>query len=302
MDYREAREAFFAPRDGAIAQLGWASPARRLRDAIEPLATVSFWSEPAYDAYAALGLDFLTGYVFSRASVLGEPDPAVVASAFGVFDPDAVAALYTAGREACSLADVRAARLDGATAALHGALGDLEESSELADTVAALRSALESAPALGRPLFAGLAALPWPENLLARLWHACSMLREHRGDAHLAALVVAGLDGLQANLLTELWVGWEPQSYASTRAWSPEAMSAAAGALGTRGLSSDGALTDDGRVLREDVERATDAAEASLLAVLGPELDDLIERLDGWSQRVVDLGWFPPDPLKRASG
>ena len=61
MDYSEARAAFFVPRPDAGPGTRWQSPARRLRDALEPLATVSFWAEPAYDAYAALGLDFLTG-------------------------------------------------------------------------------------------------------------------------------------------------------------------------------------------------------------------------------------------------
>src|SRR5688500_2938096 len=99
--------AFFGPRDEP-ARTGWESPARLLRDAVEPRATVSFWAQPAYDRYAALGLDFLTGYVWSRSSVLGEAEPSVVAAAFGVFEPTAVAGLLGAARDACSLADVRA--------------------------------------------------------------------------------------------------------------------------------------------------------------------------------------------------
>jgi len=83
MDYAEVREAFFQLRDTAAPEPGtsvWQSPARRLRDAIEPIATICYWSEPAYDAYATLGLDFLQGYVWSRGCVLGEPDGGVVAA------------------------------------------------------------------------------------------------------------------------------------------------------------------------------------------------------------------------------
>ena len=79
MDYAEVREAFFQLRDTSAPEpgtSGWQSPTRRLRDAIEPIATICYWSEPAYDAYAALGLDFLQGYVWSRGCVLGEVAPA----------------------------------------------------------------------------------------------------------------------------------------------------------------------------------------------------------------------------------
>src|SRR5947207_1327318 len=79
----------------------------------------------------------------------------------------------------------------------------------------------------GRPLFAGLAGLPWPADELGQLWHACAMLRELRGDSHLAACVAAGLTGLEANILTELQVGWPLHSYTATRGWPPEAMNLA---------------------------------------------------------------------------
>ena len=91
MDYAEAQAAFFTPREGEVRPLAFTSPARTLRDALEPVATVCFWSEPAYDAYAALGLDFLQGYVFSRSSVLGDAEPSVAAAAFGVFEPGLIA-------------------------------------------------------------------------------------------------------------------------------------------------------------------------------------------------------------------
>jgi hypothetical protein len=126
MDYAEAREAFFQarPSDAPPARTsGWQTPARTLRDAIEPVATICFWAEPAYDAYAARGLDFLQGYVWGRASVLGEPEGTVVAYAFGVYEPGLIASLYDSGRATCGLAEVRAAKEAGAVAALREVLG-----------------------------------------------------------------------------------------------------------------------------------------------------------------------------------
>lgn len=302
MDYTEAQAAFFGPRDGETRELDWSSPARALRDAIEPLATICFWSEPAYDAYAARGLDFLQGYVWGRASALGEPEPAVAAAAFGVFEPGLIADVYASGRATCSLEDVRAAKAEGSSAALRAVLGEAAELDGLEQTVTALRAAAESAPAHGRALFAGLAAQPWPEDPYAALWHACTLLREHRGDAHLAATVLAGLDGVQANALTELWIGWEPTTYTASRGWSPEAMAAGTAALEERGLVSGDALTAAGTTLRERIETSTDAAEQSVVDSLGDDLATLVARLDGWATRVVERGWFPPDPYKRAAG
>ena len=153
-----------------------------------------------------------------------------------------------------------------------------------------------------RILHAGLRALPWPEDPIGQLWHACTILREHRGDGHLAAYVAAGLTGLQANVLTEARVGWEPLSYTATRGWSPEAMEQARAELTARGLLSDGALTAAGTALRDQVEQTTDRLVQPAIDAAGPELADAVARLDEWSQQVTEAGWFPPDPYKRASG
>lgn len=299
MDYAEAREAFFQPRPGAQAETGWDSPARRLRDAVEPLATVVFWAEPAYERYAALGLDFLSGYVWSRSSVLGQADAGVAAAAFGVFEPGAVAALLEAGRAACSLEQVRAARVEAAAEVLGELVGDDDG---LDDVLAALRAAAVQADVAGRPMYAGALGQPFPDDRHAALWHAATLVRECRGDSHLGACVAAGLTGLEANLLTELWVGYQPLTYSATRAWSPEAMAAAQAALRDRGLLDGDQLSAAGRSLREQVETATDGAVAPVVDALGDRLDDVVERCTAWGSAVVERGWFPPDAYKRAAG
>jgi len=302
MDYAEVREAFFQMRDAGAAEpgtSGWQSPARRLRDAIEPIATICYWSEPAYDAYAALGLDFLQGYVWSRGCVLGEPDGGVVAAAFGVFEPGLIVQLYDAARAAAGLADIRAAREAGAVTALRTVLGAPER---VAEVTAALRRGVEAADTAGRPLFAGLSGLPSPADELGQLWHACAMLRELRGDSHLAACVAAGLTGLEANILTELRVGWPLHSYTTTRGWPPETMNLATASLSERGLIADDTLTGAGASLRADVEEATDRQLAPVRDAIGPALFDILPPLQEWSRQIVEHGWFPPDPYKRASG
>ncbi len=297
MDYAAARDAFFQPRPGAVLAAP-TSPARALRDAIEPIAMVCYWGGPAYDAYAALGMDFLSGYVWSRASTLGEADASVAAAAFGVFEPGLVADLHAAGRASATLEQIRTAREDGSVATLESALGDVDPTG----VVEKLRAGLAAADVAGRPLYAGSAGLPWPDRPLAALWHATTLLREYRGDGHLAACAAHALTGLEANILTELHVGFEPLSYTGTRGWSPEAMAAATAALEKRGLIAAGALTPEGRALREGIEDATDRSVAPVIDALGSDLADLTATLDGWSDRVVAAGWFPPDPFKRRAG
>ena len=305
MDYAEARAAFFQPRpaDAPPARTSsWRSPARALRDAIEPIATICYWAEPAYDAQAAVGLDFLQAYVWGRASALGEPEGTVVAAAFGVFEPGLIASLYDSGRATCGLAEVRAAREKGAVAALREVLGNPDGLDGVSTAVEGLRRGAAAADSTGRAFHAGLTALPWPADPLGQLWHAATLLREHRGDSHLAACVACGLTGLEANLLTELRVGWEPQAYAGSRGWSPEAMDAATAVLTTRGLIAGGALTAEGEALRDGIEETTDRLVAPVVDAIGDDLPGLLTVLDGWSRQIVDRGWFPPDPYKRASG
>jgi hypothetical protein len=107
---------------------------------------------------------------------------------------------------------------------------------------------------------------------------------------------------LEANLLTELRVGWDPQAYTASRGWSPEAMDAATAVLTTRGLIADGALTAEGAALRDGIEEATDRLLQPVVDAIGDDFPGLLKLLDPWAQAIVDRGWFPPDPYKRATG
>jgi hypothetical protein len=301
VDYATARTVFLSPPAAPRATPRLPdTPARRLRDAAEPLATISFWSKGVNERFAALGLDFLTGYVWGRAAPMGEPCAPVVVAAFGVFEPGLISSLYEQARGLASREQVLAAREEGSVESLRALLPD----ADVEDAVEQLRRGTDALTGdlAGRPLFAGLVSLPWPADPLGQLWHAASLLREYRGDVHQAANVAAGLTGLQTNLMTEHWVGWEPTSYAATRGWSPEAMATAAADLAERGLATEGGLTEEGRRLRTAIEEQTEAALVPALAAIGPGLPELTRQLDEWSARVTAGGEAPPDPYKRISG
>ncbi len=301
MDYAQAQQAFLTPTGAGRPAAGIPdTPGRRLRDAAEPIATISWWGEPVNDRLAALGLDFLTGYVRGRSAPMGEPTAPVVVAAFGVFEPGFLTGLYERARTLAGRADVLEARERGVVESLRALL----PGADVTDAVTWLRRGADAAAAhvVGRPLFAGQLSLPWPADPLGQLWHAATLLREYRGDAHQAANVAAGLSAVQMNLLTEYWIGWEHGAYAGTRGWSPAAMAEGDAGLVRRGLVADGRLTPAGRELRDDVEARTEAAMEPVLAAIGPDLPELTRQLDAWSAAVVAGGAAPPDVYKRIAG
>jgi hypothetical protein len=275
-----------------------ARPARRLRDAIEPVATHAAWARGPNEALAKLGLNFLTGYVWGRAAVLGEPPPAVVVAAFGVFEPNLVGALYEMGRAACVRAEVLAARAEATISSLEGIL----EGADVAAAATALRGAVEAADGTGRVLFVGLRSLEWPEEPVGQLWRACEALREHRGESHLAASLAAGLDPVEMNVLSELWLGMPIGSHATTFGWPADAVEAAAGRLQDRGLVDGRQLTAAGRLFRDEIEASTDAQQQATIDALGDDFEATVAAVDAWSAACVAAGAYPPDPYKRAGG
>jgi hypothetical protein len=304
MDYAAAHEVFFAEpaRQGPPPPaVNAPSPARRLRDAVEPLAVQVIFSREAADRYAELGLDnWLAAYVWQRVAGLGNPPATLVASVLAVFEPTAIAALYAEARGALARDDVIEIRLSAPAATVRRLLGDLD--AEAAPVVAVLRRGLAAADATARPLFAGLSGQPWPEDVVGQLVHACDLLREHRGDSHLTVCVAAGLDPVEMNVLTELYCGHPLLTYTATRGWSPRQMDDAVGRLRDRGLLTGAALSDDGLAYRRELEERTDRMQQPIVDAIGPDLDPAVDRLGTWSDLLVALGGAPPDPAKRASG
>jgi hypothetical protein len=155
---------------------------------------------------------------------------------------------------------------------------------------------------MGRPLFSGRRADGRPRDAVHCLWWACGLVREHRGDSHVAAAAAAGLDPVEMNILTELWIGMPVLSYTATRGWAPDVMQRAVARLEGRGWVRDGALTGEGMAERLSIEQRTDAQEQPIVAALGDRIDEVCSRLNHWGQLCIEAGAFPPDVLKRAAG
>lgn len=301
MDYETVVQVFFqpAPPDTPTPYpVAHARPARRLRDACEPLAMHAVWSRMTNERLAERGLNFLTSYVWGRAASLGEPPASLVVAAFAAFEPGFLTSVYEEARSHLSRADLLAIRDEATIASLQQVLGD----EDVTFAVATLRRGLAAADSTGRALFSGLRSRPWPESPLGQLWRACDMIREHRGDSHIAAYITAGFDPVAMNILTELYVGMPLSSYTATRGWSLDVIAAAAARLEDQGLVSDGALTPEGLRVRDEIEERTDAMEQPIIDAIGSDFAQLVEQLDRWSAACIAAAAFPPDDLKRAAG
>jgi hypothetical protein len=264
---------------------------------IEPVHAVTYFGPEALAAFTGLGLrGFWRGYFAGRSAPLGEVSPQVVTAVFHTFAPSFVARAIPGIWGLTTLQDALAARLDGAISALN-ALPATQDTAvkEVADLLCA---AIEDLDCSGRPLAAGNAALPVPDDELGRLWWAATVLREHRGDGHFAALTAASIDGCEAIVLRcamDLARGPMQQM----RGWSDEQWEAATARLTERGwLTGDGALTDAGRSVHADVENATDLAAARPWARLG------IERTERLSELLLPLARACADlaPITSPSG
>ncbi len=306
MDYDTIASMFLAPLTEPIPEPEVPStPARRLRDALEPIATQGWWSRSAANRVTSLGLGFFDGYVWGRAAALGEPAASVVVSTFGVFEPAFLSAVYNQGRSSATRSAVLAAREEGAAESLTTVLGEARraESEAAADTLLAALAGLDGC---ARPLFSGLRELPTPADEFGRLWRAAELVREHRGDGHLAACIAAGLTAVEMNVLTELWLGYPVGGYAASRGFGPDALAAAVASLAERGwVVGDvptATLTAEGRNVRVGLEDQTDRSQDALMAALGSAAETLIGQVSDIADALMTARVFPSDPRKRAAG
>jgi hypothetical protein len=296
------------PLDGEVAPpLVTASTARLLRDAVEPIATITFWSREANDAALDLGLSFIERYVRGRSAPLGTSNPSVVVSCFGTFEPTVILAVLAASNPEVSDAHILDARARGAIDALR-AVTEGTEGTEGMDLTAAdwagarLHEAMTEVDATARPLFGALRSLPYPTDPHGRLWRTAEMYREHRGDGNLAASIAAGRDPIEMNVMTELWLGYALGEYSSTRAFAPDRIAVAVEGLRRRGWMAGDVLTEEGRLAREEIERATDATQTPIIEGLGDEVGEVTNALAAIGRAVVDARAAPSDPRKRAAG
>jgi hypothetical protein len=174
------------------------------------------------------------------------------------------------------------ARQRGCVKALRRILGGRVEDPSFARAAELLTKAATSAPFEGRPMYAALRAIPVPDDVVARLFHAASLLREHRGDGHIVALMAEGVGRLEAHVLFALDMGMPAQKFGRIHHLPAAQLAAVIAGMRARGLiGDDGWLSEHGRSVKQRVEALTDDLAAKPYESLAPdELDELIATLE----------------------
>ena len=270
--------------------------ARTLWQRLELIHAVTYFAPEATGALSAAGYrGFWMGYFAGRAAPLGPVGPEIVAALFYNFAPARVARALPDAWGFAPPDAALAARLHGSVAALQRVLGEDVDDRDVTRAAELAARAADSAPLEGRALCAANRALPWPDDPLAVLWHAATVLREHRGDGHVATLTAAGVSGREANVVHAAAGITSRQVFEVARDYDDAEWAALVDGLAARGvLTTDGELTSEGRELKHDLERRTDEIALSAYAALDDaEIDRLASALTPIARAVVAAGDMP---------
>ncbi|GAB1813180.1 hypothetical protein MUNTM_22190 [Mycobacterium sp. MUNTM1] len=264
---------------------------------------VTYFAPEARAALDALGYrGFWMGYFAARSAPLGAAPREVVSAIFYNFAPERVAKALPAAWEIAGPQAALQARQESAVAALRryglGSDENIRVAAELAGRAA------RQAPLDARPLFAANLALPWPDDPPSALWHATTLLREQRGDAHVAVLAAAGISGRESNVLHAAAGNVSRDYIARTRDYDEASWRQHEQRLAERGLlNDDGTLTPAGRELKDHIELTTDTLALSALDALSDdEVETLFRALTPITRAVVAGGDVPaltPMTLRR---
>lgn len=269
--------------------------ARRLFELLEPICLVTYFADEPNEELAALGhRTYWDGYFAARAAPLGRVPAQVVDAAFYSFADGEVARHIPSAWETVPPEVSFAAWRRGSAASVRRILGDeLSDSPGLARAADLVTQAATSAPTQGRVLYAGWRTLPVPTDPVTRLWHSATMLREHRGDGHVAALLGARIGGTEAHVLSALEMGIHPPtSFGRVHHLPQQRLTEVMDGLRNRGLvDADGRFTDAGRATKERIEALTDELAAPPYdALSAAELDELTTELEPLAATMTAAG------------
>jgi hypothetical protein len=272
--------------------------ARKLSRSLEPYHGIIYFLPEATEAYGQLGVTGRDGYFASRSAPMGAVAPGVVIATFFNFNPALIEHAIPSAWEKTTPAALLDARLDAIDRGLRRLLGDVVDSKDVARAAELARAATDGCTTPGRPLYGGHASLPWPTAPHLVLWHAISLIREFRGDGHIACLVTERLDAVEA-LITHAASGAVPRvALQTSRAWSDEAWEAGIARLAARGIvNNQGEFSEAGTALRSRIEDQTDVLALPAWEALGEDgCNELRELVRPWSRTIVGTGAFAAPP------
>ncbi|WP_306325381.1 SCO6745 family protein [Streptomyces venezuelae] len=277
---------------------------RRCHNALNPFHSTLYFSPDLDREFGALGFtDRSAMRLAARSAALGAVGAGTVAATFYNYNHELLAQHLPAVWETASPAAVLDARRRTVDATLRRLLGEETVASpEMAEAAELALRATEACTRHARPLYSAHADLPVPEEPHLAYWHAATLLREHRGDGHLAALLSAGLDPVEALAShTATGKGMSPRWVLGSRGWRRADWDGAVERLRGRGLlDAEGALTESGTALRDELEEHTDRLDRAPYEHLGAAgVERLTELARGFLLTAAGAGAFPADLIGR---
>jgi len=264
--------------------------ARRMFELVEPIGVIPYMADEPNEAMFDLGFtNYWDTYFAGRAAPLGMVPAEVVDALFFNFAPGEVARHIPKVWDTTTPEAAIAARQRGCVDALRNVLGEDVDSVAFARATDLLLAAATSAPVEGRPMYAALRSIPVPEDVVARMFHAASLLREHRGDGHIAALMTEGIGRLEAHVLLALDMDLPAEKFGRIHHLPAVQLAAVIDGMRDRGLiGDDGWLSEQGRAVKRRVEDLTDDLAATPYEVLQPsELDELMAALEPLAAKLL---------------
>lgn len=267
---------------------------RELWRAIEPFHQLVYRSPEATFEYEAIGLNRPElQYFGNRLAAMGNVGPMHAVSVLWGFAPSYVARGVPEVWHIADASLVTRARLHAARATLHRILGDALESPEMTSCAIDARRMVEGLNFAGSPMAAAHFDVDYPEEPALQLWHSCTVLREHRGDAHWRATGAADVDSIECHILHAADGAMPADLLQRVSGWDDTAWNDATERLRTRGLLAKESLTlsSRGRETKLRIERATDTAAGSAIEVVGSDRARMIrETMRPWNDRIMDSG------------
>ena len=259
---------------------------RRFLAVLEPISAMIFFSPEAFEEYTALGFDGWSAYFSSRSAPMGAVTPDVVVATFYNFSPEIVRP--NVRWDIAPPERVLEARHEGVRRTMHRVF-DADPPAGLDRAQELLRALVAASTFEGRPLAGAHANLPWPEDPLVGVWHGATVLREYRGDGHLAALLSHGVSPVEAILLHAGYIGGKLDFLKATRQWTDAELDAGVASLIDRGfMDADRVLTEGGQKFRLMLEHDTDRMAATPFKELGDERsEELLGLLDPMARKLL---------------
>jgi hypothetical protein len=281
--------------------------ARRTFRRAEPIHAMIYFTPCGRDAYGRIGITHQRmAYFASRSAAMGQVSAETVVATFFNFSPALIHKAIPAAWDLASPAQVLAARLEAVDTSLRQAWGEDVDSPQVREAADLARRAAERACGRpqGRPLFAAHAALTWPDAPHLVLWHAQTLLREYRGDGHVALLLTESLDGLGALISHAASGRIAAEALRTTRAWSEQEWAAGVDRLRAQGWLAGGSeltLSPLGQLRRQSIENRTDELACYPYEALGEDGCARLRELTGpLSAAVMAAGLGFPAALTTA--